>query len=148
MPDLILIDGGKGQVSAAAKILEELQMMDIALVGVAKGPARKPGQETLILEFGKKTARLAPDSAALHLIQAIRDEAHRFAITGHRLRRKKISQGSVLEHIQGIGGKRRHNLIRYFGGIQGIAQAGVEDLATVPGINKNLARKIYDMFHQ
>jgi len=148
LPDLILIDGGKGQVSAAVKILEELQMADIALVGVAKGPSRKPGQESLILESGRKVIRLAPDSPALHLIQRIRDEAHRFAITGHRLRRKKISQGSVLEQIEGIGSKRRHDLIRYFGGIQGITQAGVDDLATVPGINKNLARKIYDMFHQ
>jgi excinuclease ABC subunit C len=148
LPDLILIDGGRGQVSAAVKILEELQLMDIALVGVAKGPSRKPGEETLVLESGRRMIRLAPDSAALHLIQTVRDEAHRFAITGHRLRRKKIRQESVLEHIEGIGSKRRHNLIRYFGGIQGIAQAGVEDLATVPGINKNLARKIYVMFHQ
>ena len=148
LPDLILIDGGRGQVSAAVRIMEELQLMDITLVGVAKGPSRKAGEETLILESGKKTTRLAPDSAALHLIQMIRDEAHRFAITGHRLQRKKIRQESVLEHIAGIGSKRRHNLIRYFGGIRGIAQAGVEDLATVPGINKNLARKIYDMFHQ
>ena len=148
LPDLILIDGGRGQVSAAVKSLEELQLMDIALVGVAKGPSRKPGLETLVLESGHKMIKLAPDSAALHLIQVIRDEAHRFAITGHRLRRKKIRQESVLEHIEGIGSKRRHNLIRYFGGIQGIAQAGVEDLATVPGINKNLARKIYVMFHQ
>lgn len=147
LPDLILIDGGKGQVSAAAKILGELQMMDIALVGVAKGPARKPGLETLILEQGHKVTKLAPDSPALHLIQKIRDEAHRFAITGHRVRRQKISHGSVLEQVEGIGRKRRHDLIRYFGGIQGIAQAGVDDLATVPGINKNLARKIYARFH-
>ena len=91
--------------------------------------------------------RLAPDSPALHLIQRIRDEAHRFAITGHRHRRAKASQGSLLEQIEGIGSKRRQNLIRYFGGIQGIASAGVDDLATVPGINKNLAEKIYDLFH-
>ncbi|MGH8119231.1 MAG: helix-hairpin-helix domain-containing protein, partial [Gammaproteobacteria bacterium] len=143
-----LVDGGKGQVSAAVKILGELQMADIPLVGVAKGPSRKPGQETLILEYVQKVSSLAPDSPALHLIQRIRDEAHRFAITGHRMRRHKISQGSALEQIEGIGSKRRHNLIRYFGGIQGIAKAGVDDLATVPGINKNLARKIYAMFHQ
>lgn len=148
LPDLVLIDGGKGQVSAAAKIMEELQLMDIPLVGVAKGPSRKPGKETLVLESGHKTIKLVPDSPALHLIQMIRDEAHRFAITGHRLRRKRIRQESVLEHIEGIGSKRRHNLIHYFGGIQGIARAGVEDLATVPGINKNLARKIYVMFHR
>ena len=148
LPDLILIDGGKGQISAAVRTMEELQLMDITLVGVAKGASRKPGEETLILESGHKTIRLAPDSTALHLIQMIRDEAHRFAITGHRLRRKKARRESVLEHIEGIGSKRRHNLIRYFGGIQGVAQAGVEDLATVPGINKNLARKIYVMFHQ
>lgn len=147
LPDLILVDGGRGQVSAAAAVLEELQLSGITLMGVAKGPARKPGQETLMVESEHKAMRLAPDSPALHLIQRIRDEAHRFAITGHRHRRAKASQGSLLEQIEGIGSKRRQNLIRYFGGIQGIASAGVDDLATVPGINKNLAEKIYDLFH-
>lgn len=147
LPDLVLIDGGKGQVSAARKIMEELQLTDIQLVGVAKGPARKPGMETLILDNEKKSIRLDADSAVLHLIQNIRDEAHRFAITGHRQRRKKAGNHSTLEDIDGIGTMRRQTLIRHFGGMQGVASAGVEDLARVPGISKNLAQKIYDNFH-
>jgi excinuclease ABC subunit C len=147
LPDLILIDGGKGQIGAAKKVMEELQLNDIILVGVAKGPSRKPGMETLILEKGHKTITLPANSAALHLIQTIRDEAHRFAITGHRQRRKNARNKSSLESIEGVGNKRRQNLIRHFGGIQGIISAGVDDLAMVPGINKNLAQKIYDNFH-
>jgi excinuclease ABC subunit C len=147
LPDLILIDGGKGQIGAAKKVMEELQLNDIILVGVAKGPSRKPGMETLILEKKHKTITLPANSAALHLIQTIRDEAHRFAITGHRQRRKNARNKSSLESIEGVGNKRRQNLIRHFGGIQGIISAGVDDLAMVPGINKNLAQKIYDNFH-
>ena len=127
--------------------MEELQTGDITLVGVAKGPSRKPGLETLIIARDNKTIRLEQSSPVLHLIQNIRDEAHRFAITGHRLRRKKKRNQSSLETIEGVGQKRRQNLIRHFGGLQGIIRAGVEDLAKVPGINKNLARKIYDTFH-
>jgi excinuclease ABC subunit C len=147
LPDLILIDGGKGQISSAREILQELQLDNIALVGVAKGPSRKPGLEVLILSDGKQEMRLPANSAALHLIQEVRDEAHRFAITGHRQRRKKARNRSVLEDVEGIGVKRRQQLIRHFGGMQGIARAGVEDLAKVSGINKNLAQKIYDSFH-
>jgi excinuclease ABC subunit C len=147
LPDLVLIDGGKGQIGAAKKVMEELQLNDIILVGVAKGPSRKPGMETLILEKEHKTITLPANSAALHLIQTIRDEAHRFAITGHRQRRKNARNKSSLESIEGVGNKRRQNLIRHFGGIQGIISAGVDDLAMVPGINKNLAQKIYDNFH-
>ncbi|MEE8321964.1 MAG: excinuclease ABC subunit UvrC [Gammaproteobacteria bacterium] len=147
LPDIILIDGGKGQVSMARGVLEELQLTDIPLLGVAKGPARKPGQETLFLARGKQTIKLPSDSPALHLIQHIRDEAHRFAINGHRQRRLKKRRQSPLEHIEGIGNKRRQNLIRHFGGMQGITSAGIDDLAMVPGINKNLAQKIYDTFH-
>ena len=147
LPDLILIDGGKGQIGAAKKVMEELQLNDIILVGVAKGPSRKPGLETIILEKEHKTITLPANSAALHLIQTIRDEAHRFAITGHRQRRKNARNKSSLESIEGVGNKRRQNLIRHFGGIQGIISAGVDDLAMVPGINKNLAQKIYDNFH-
>ena len=147
LPDLILIDGGKGQVKIAKKIMEELQLIDIILVGVAKGPSRKPGLEQLILAQENKTITLPQDSSALHLIQTIRDEAHRFAITGHRQRRKKARDRSSLESIEGVGSKRRQSLIRYFGGIHGVASAGVDDLAMVPGINKNLALKIYDHFH-
>ncbi|NIN35478.1 MAG: excinuclease ABC subunit UvrC [Gammaproteobacteria bacterium] len=147
LPDLILIDGGKGQISSAKKVMEELQTGDITLIGVAKGPSRKPGLETLIIARDNKTIRLEQSSPVLHLIQNIRDEAHRFAITGHRQRRNKKRNQSSLETIEGVGQKRRQNLIRHFGGLQGILRAGVEDLAKVPGINKNLARKIYDRFH-
>ncbi len=147
LPDLILIDGGKGQISSSREILSELQLQNIALVGVAKGPTRKPGLEVLVLSDGKQEMRLPANSAALHLIQEIRDEAHRFAITGHRQRRKLARNRSVLEDVQGIGAKRRRQLIRHFGGMQGIARAGVEDLAKVAGINKNLAQKIYDALH-
>jgi excinuclease ABC subunit C len=147
LPDLILIDGGKGQVSAARKIMEELQLNDIILIGIAKGPARKTGLETLLLARENKSITLPADSSALHMLQNIRDEAHRFAITGHRQRRKNVRNKSSLETIEGVGSKRRQNLIRYFGGIQGIISAGVDDLARVPGINNNLAKKIYDNFH-
>jgi len=147
LPDLILIDGGKGQLGSARKVMEELQLTDLLLLGVAKGPARKPGQENLVLASEKNSIRLPESSPALHLIQTIRDEAHRFAITGHRVRRKNTRNRSSLEDIEGVGSKRRQNLIRHFGGLQGIASAGVEDLAMVPGINKNLAQKIYDTFH-
>jgi excinuclease ABC subunit C len=147
LPDLILIDGGKGQISSSREILTELQLDSIPLVGVAKGPGRKPGLEVLIMSDGKQEVRLPANSAALHLIQEIRDEAHRFAITGHRQRRKKARNRSVLEDVEGVGAKRRQQLLRHFGGMQSIARAGVEDLAKVVGINKNLAQKIYDAFH-
>jgi len=148
LPDLILIDGGKGQVNTAKGVLEELQLSGITLVGVAKGPGRKPGREHLILAWENRSLRLPPDSPALHLIQTIRDEAHRFAVAGHRQRRGRARNRSALEEIEGVGSKRRQNLIRHFGGIRGVARAGVEDLAMVPGINKNLAQKIYNTFHE
>ena len=148
IPDIIFIDGGKGQVGKALRALEELQLNEPVLIGVAKGPSRKAGLETLIIEHGNKQIHLPHDSPALHLIQHIRDEAHRFAISGHRQRRKKARNQSSLENIEGVGQKRRQNLLRYFGGLQGIISAGVEDLAKVHGINKNLAQKIYDTFHE
>ena len=147
LPDLILVDGGKGQVNAVRAALEELQLADITLLGVAKGQSRRPGLETLILSDGRREMRLPPTAPALHLIQEVRDEAHRFAITGHRRQRRKKSGASLLEGIEGIGSRRRQQLIRHFGGLQGIERAGVEDLAKVNGINKNLAQKIYDTFH-
>ncbi len=147
LPDLILIDGGKGQINRVRESLQELQLDNIALIGVAKGLGRKPGLEVLILSDGRKEVRLAANSAALHLIQEIRDEAHRFAIFGHRQQRRKKRNRSVLEDVGGIGAIRRQQLIRHFGGMQGIASAGIEDLAKVSGINKNLAQKIYDAFH-
>jgi excinuclease ABC subunit C len=147
LPDLILIDGGKGQIGIAKKELYELQLTHIPILGVAKGPSRKPGLENLILALDNKTIDCDSSSPALHLIQHIRDEAHRFAITAHRQRRKKKRGRSKLEEIEGIGNKRRQNLIKHFGGIQGVAKAGVEDIAMVSGINKSLAKKIYDTFH-
>ncbi|MBI3575976.1 MAG: excinuclease ABC subunit UvrC, partial [Gammaproteobacteria bacterium] len=148
LPDLILIDGGKGQVSAARGVLEELQIEGVPLVGVAKGRERRPGKEQLFLSGSRRPTILPADSAALHLIQQIRDEAHRFAITGHRLRRGKARRESVLEHIPGVGDKRRQLLLKNFGGLREVARAGVEDLARVPGISRELAQKIYDTFHE
>lgn len=147
LPDLILIDGGGGQVNAARAVMQELQLGDIPMLGVAKGTSRKAGMETLIVADSRREFTLPPGSSALHLIQAVRDEAHRFAIDGHRQRRKKRRNQSSLEQIEGIGSKRRQQLIRHFGGLQGIARAAVEDLARVPGINKNLASKIYNTLH-
>lgn len=147
LPDIILIDGGKGQVRMAREELQELQLGNLPVVGVAKGPARKAGMETLLLALENKEMKCDAASPALHLIQHIRDEAHRFAITAHRQRRKQARSRSRLEEIEGIGNKRRQNLIRHFGGIKGVATAGVEDIAMVPGISKSLAEKIYDTFH-
>ena len=147
LPDLILIDGGKGQVSSAMTVLRELQLEHLPLLGVSKGPTRKAGEERLILSDGRRERSLPPASAALHLIQEVRDEAHRFAISGHRQRRQNSRKRSPLEAIEGVGSKRRQQLLRHFGGLQGVARAGVEDLAKVSGINKNLAQKIYDNFH-
>ena len=147
LPELILIDGGKGQSSKAVEVLKELQLDHIPVIGVSKGPDRKAGQEKLILTRDQTTTQLAADSPALHLLQMIRDEAHRFAITGHRQQRKKKTTESPLELVPGVGAKRRQELIRYFGGYQGIEKASVDDLARVPGINQSLAQKIYDTLH-
>lgn len=147
LPDILLIDGGKGQVHQALNVLEELQVSGVYLLGVAKGPSRRAGLETLILEDGRREKLLPPDSPALHLIQQIRDEAHRFAITGHRAARGRARRVSQLEQIEGVGSKRRQELIRYFGGLQGVARAGVDELVRVPGIHRNLARRIYDSLH-
>ncbi len=147
LPDILLIDGGKGQLSAAASVLEELGVQGVTLVGVAKGAARKPGLEQLFL-FGAQTPIiLPPNSPALHLIQQIRDEAHRFAITGHRQRRGRRRKSSVLEEIPGIGPKRRQRLLRQFGGLQELARAGVDDLSRVEGVSRRLAQQIYEAFH-
>ena len=145
---MLLIDGGKGQVASAREALKELQLEEaLTVVGIAKGPGRKPGLETLILSDGRRLLRLDPGSAVLHLLQEIRDEAHRFAITGHRQRRKKQQHHSPLEDIAGIGSRRRQQLLVHFGGLQGVRKARPEELARVPGINKNLAQKIYDTLH-
>ena len=147
-PDLLFIDGGRGQLGSVAEALQELGVLEgVRLVGVSKGPDRRPGAEQLWL-LGRETAViLAADSPALHLIQQIRDEAHRFAITGHRQRRAKARTTSVLEGLAGVGPKRRQSLLRQFGGIQGLARAGIEDIARVEGISRQLAGQIYAAFH-
>jgi excinuclease ABC subunit C len=147
LPDLLLIDGGQGQLSQAREVLEPLRAAGVRVIGVAKGPERRPGLETLHLFGENRPLILPPDSAALHLVQQIRDEAHRFAITGHRQRRAKARTASALDAIAGIGPKRRQALLRQFGGLQQLARAGVEDLSRVDGINAELAQRIYDAFH-
>lgn len=147
LPDLLLIDGGKGQLAQATEVLEELQVTGVEIVGIAKGPDRRPGEETLFRAGHDEVVILPPDSPALHLLQQIRDEAHRFAITGHRARRDKTRRTSRLEDVAGLGPKRRQILLRQFGGLRGIARAGVEDLASIKGISADLAQRIYDTFH-
>ncbi len=143
LPDVLLIDGGKGQLSSAVGIMRELQITSVLLVGVAKGEGRKPGLETLFVEGQKVGIKLPANSAAMHLVQQIRDEAHRFAIAGHRAKRGKAQTQSILQEIAGIGAKRRQALLKHFGGLQGIQQAGIKDLTKVDGINDDLADKIY-----
>ena len=147
LPDLVLIDGGKGQLAEALRVLGENAHHGIVLVGVAKGEGRRPGRERLYLADQAEPIRLASDSAALHLIQQVRDEAHRFALAGHRGRRQKKSRRSTLEDISGLGPKRRQALLRQFGGLQAIARAGVDDLSRVKGISRDLAESIYRRFH-
>ena len=146
-PDLVFIDGGKGQLNIAREVFEELQISDIPLIGVAKGVTRRAGMEQLIDAMTDAVFRVPADSPALHLIQHIRDESHRFAITGHRARRDKKRRQSTLEGIEGVGAKRRRELIRYFGGIQEIRKASVDEIAKVQGISKVLADNIYAALH-
>ena len=146
LPDLLLIDGGKGQISTAVEAMTELGLGDVLLLGVAKGEARKPGLETLIFADGREL-KLAKDHPGFHLIQQVRDEAHRFAITGHRAKRGKARLQSTLEDIPGIGPKRRKQLLEHFGGLQGVRNAGVDALATANGISRELAETIYNALH-
>jgi excinuclease ABC subunit C len=146
LPDLLFVDGGKGQVTQAMAVMEELQIDSVKVVGVAKGPERIAGREKLII--AGRPALLLPDSQpALLLIQQIRDEAHRFAIAGHRNRRKKSRSHSPLESIPGLGPKRRQLLLKNFGGWQGVVKAGIEDLGRIKGIGPELAKQIYATLH-
>ena len=146
LPDILFIDGGKGQVSQAMAVLEDLQVEGVLIIGVAKGPSRKAGLESLIVP-GKAELELPPDHAGLHLIQHIRDESHRFAITGHRHRRGKKRTESQLDGIQGIGATRKRNLIRYFGSVKQVQSASMAEIARVEGISQKLAEHIYTTLH-
>ena len=146
LPDLLLIDGGKGQISTAVDAMTELGLGEVLLLCVAKGEARKPGLETLIFADGREL-KLAKDHPGFHLIQQVRDEAHRFAITGHRAKRGKARMQSTLENIPGIGPKRRKQLLEHFGGLQGVRSAGVDALANVNGISRELAETLYNALH-
>ncbi|WP_421921430.1 excinuclease ABC subunit UvrC [Marinobacter salarius] len=146
-PDLVFIDGGKGQLNIAREVFDELGVTDIPLIGVAKGVTRRAGMEQLIDAMTGDLYRVPADSPALHLIQHIRDESHRFAITGHRARRDKKRRQSTLEGIEGVGPKRRRDLIRYFGGIQELRKASIDEMSKVQGISRNLAETIYAVLH-
>ena len=147
LPDLIVVDGGKGQLGVAVDVLAECGLSDIPLMGVAKGPSRRAGHEEWVLPVKPYSLQPGPESSASHLIQQVRDEAHRFAITGHRGRRQKAAVHSVLEDIAGVGAQRRRSLLTHFGGIQGVRKAGVEELSGIPGINKQLAERIFKALH-
>jgi excinuclease ABC subunit C len=146
-PDVLLIDGGSGQVAQALDVLRELGVTGIHVVGVAKGPGRRAGEETLVLADSGRNLHPGPSSPALHLVAAVRDEAHRFAITGHRKRREKARERSVLEDVAGVGARRRSALLKAFGGLAGVEAAGVEELTRVKGIDRGLAERIYAALH-
>ena len=146
-PDVLLIDGGKGQLAEAAKVLEELGVGGITLIGVAKGVDRRAGQEQLFLSGQETPTILPPDSRALHLIQRVRDEAHRFAIAGHRKKRAKRHSQSILETIPGLGPVKRRELLKQFGGLQGILRAGIDDFTQIRGLGRELAQVIYEHLH-
>lgn len=147
MPDVLFIDGGPAQLAVAVEVLKELEIAEVTLIGVAKGADRRPGQERLFLAGQEWPTILPADSAALHLIQRIRDEAHRFAITGHRQRRAKARKQSVLESVPGLGPRKRREVLRQFGGMQGVVRASAEDLVKVRGISPQLAELIFASLH-
>ncbi|MFN2334865.1 MAG: helix-hairpin-helix domain-containing protein, partial [Wenzhouxiangellaceae bacterium] len=141
LPDLILIDGGRGQSDRARSVLADLGLDALPVVGVAKGPARRAGHETWVLDSREVVP--GPNHPASMLVQRIRDEAHRFAVHGHRRRRQNSANRSPLEHIPGVGPKRRARLLNHFGGLQGVRAAGVDEISRVDGINRQLAEAIY-----
>jgi excinuclease ABC subunit C len=146
-PDVLLIDGGSGQVAQALDVLRELGVEGIVVIGVSKGPGRRAGDEVLVLADSGRTLHPGSTSPALHLVDAVRDEAHRFAISGHRKRREKARERSVLEDVPGIGARRRSALLKAFGGLGGVEAAGVEELMRVKGIDRGLAGRIYAALH-
>ena len=146
MPEALIIDGGKGQIGRATEVLESLQIENVTVLGIAKGPTRKPGLETII-EVGRGELSLQPHGPAMHLLQHIRDEAHRFAITAHRGRRQKRQRKSVLDGIPGVGPRRKRELLTHFGSIAMVKGASAEEIAKVPGINQKLAEDVYAALH-
>jgi excinuclease ABC subunit C len=146
-PDVLLIDGGLGQINEVHAELEQLGFAGLTLVGVAKGPDRRPGQERLFVHGDASPIVPGPESQALRVVQRIRDEAHRFAITGHRKRRARRHNESVLETVPGLGPAKRRALLKHFGGMQGLLRAGVTDFEAVSGIGTTLARTLYDHLH-
>jgi excinuclease ABC subunit C len=146
LPDLLIIDGGPGQLNQARAVLADLQIETVLILGIAKGTSRKPGLETIYLADHGEVA-IPPHSPAMHLLQHIRDEAHRFAITGHRQRRGKSRRQSELEGIAGIGPKRRRELLRHFGSVAAVRGASREEIAKVPGVSRKLADEIYATLH-
>lgn len=147
LPDVLVVDGGKGQLSVARTVLLELQVAGVVLLAVAKGPHRKAGLETVYLSLNGETHQLQLNPLMLLLIQRIRDEAHRFAITAHRNKRAASRTTSSLEQVHGIGKGRRIKLLQYFGGLQEILLASVDELAKVPGIDRALAERLYEALH-
>jgi excinuclease ABC subunit C len=146
-PDLLVIDGGKGQVGVAAGVLEEQGLHGVPLIGIAKGPERKAGEEEIVFPDRQETLHLPPDHPGLHLLQQIRDEAHRFAIQGHRARRAKARTTSTLQEIAGVGVAKRKALLSHFGGVKAVQAASVDDIARVPGISRALAERIFAELH-
>ncbi|HEX7338462.1 MAG TPA: excinuclease ABC subunit UvrC [Rhodanobacteraceae bacterium] len=146
-PDILVIDGGRGQVQQAVDVLAELGIIDQRVVGVAKGPSRRSGEEDIVLAEAGRVLHPGPHTPAIHLLDAVRDESHRFAITGHRARRQKARDHSVLEDVPGVGARRRSALLKAFGGLRGVEAAGIDELMRVEGIHRDLAERIYAALH-